>query len=203
MTKEETDNYIKIGLTIGAVILVLYILSKFEKGFGSLFESLGLKDTEGEKKTQARLDAAESRTGKAQPAQSEWQPKDFNYTQPDASIANLNKWVEKARKNKKPLRAATFLPGYFRNNAKALYNSVGIFWDDPEKGLSVFKNFRSKAAVAYFAQDFKNLTGNDLFTWLGTKYDTSRQKEILAQIYNYCDGLPVGIVNTTTNQITI
>lgn len=203
MTKQETDNYIKIGLTLLAVVAVFYLFSKLEKGAAGLLESLGLKDTEDEKKTQAELDKAAGGESKPQPPSAEWTPKDFNYLQPDTSLANLDKWIERQRANKKPVRAAKFLPGYWKKAAQNIYNSVGVIYDDPEKGLAEIKQLRTKAGLCYLQRDFKALTGKDLFTWLNTKYDTDRQKEVLNQIYKYCEGLPVGVINTTTNQITI
>lgn len=201
MTKQETDKYIKIGLVIVAVIVVLYILSQFSEGLKSVFESLGLKSSEAEKKTIKEIEAAETKGDKPQPPQSEWTPKDFNYLQPDASIQNLNKWVATQRANKKPVRAVTFLPGYFKNNAQKIYDSVGYIYDDPEQGLAIIKGLRTKASIAYLQKDFATLTGKDMFTWLRTKYDTERQKEVLNNMFKYIDALPVGVISTTNNKI--
>jgi hypothetical protein len=202
MTKQETDNYIKIGLVILAVIVILAILGKLGKGVDSFLESLGLKKSEEEKKAEKTAEQIEDKN-KTQPAAAEWQPKDFNVFQPTASIQNLNKWEEIERKNKKAVRVVKFNPDYFAGTAKAIYKSVGVFSDSPEEGLAQIKGMRSKAAFAYLSLDFTRQTGKDLLEWLKNKYDTEYQKQVYAKILEYISNLPVGVIDTTTNRIKL
>ena len=201
MTKQETDNYIKIGAVILAAIIVIYILRKFQGGFDSVLESLGLKDTAEEKETKAKLKSAEEKQAEAQRAAAEWQPSDFKYTQPETSLANLQKWVNIHSTKNKPLRMVKFNSGYFAKNAKNIYDSVGYLTDNPEKGLAEIKGMRTKAAIAYLTKDFKTVTGNDLFSWLSDRYDREAQKKVLSDIYAYADGLPIGIIDANKNII--
>ena len=200
MTKQETDNYIKIGLVILAVIVILAILGKLGKGVDSFLESLGLKKSDEEKKAEKTAEQIEDKN-KTQPVQSEWQPKDFNIFQPDASIQNLNTWEAFQRKNKKAVRVVKFEPDYWAPNVKRIYNSVGVFYDNPEEGLAMIRKMRSKASFAYLSQDFTRQTGKDLLEWLKNKYDTEYQKQVYAKILEYLSNLPTGVIDTRTNRM--
>jgi hypothetical protein len=198
MTKEEADANSKILLTIAIIVGGFIALSYIGGGINSFLESLGLKADKEEKKLNEDLEKAEEKTKTKQPVESEWKPENFNPYQPNLSINNLNKYVQR---NSTRLKVNSYPSGYFKANAKKVYDSVGYVYDSPEKGLAAIKYFTTKLGISYLAADFQKEYDKDMFEFLKNKYDTDEQKEILNKIYNYINSLPVGIRDKKNNSI--
>lgn len=204
MTKQETDNYIKIGLVIIAVIVILAVLGKLGKGVDSFLESLGLKKSEEEKKTEKDIKQEEKKLDTIQPPSGGgWQPSDFNVTSPVQSIKNLNDWIASERSQRKAVIVNNWKPKTFSGNAKKIWDSVGTISDKPEQGLAAIKDFTSKNGVAHLINDFRLIYDRDMLSWLKEKYDTERQKQVYEQILSYINSLPVGVINTTTKRVIL
>lgn len=202
MTKQETENYIKIGLAIIAVIVILAILGKLGKGVDSFLESVGLKKTEEEKKTDKDIQKEEGKLDNPQPASGAgWQPSDFNVTAPVQSIKNLSDWINTQRTMRKAVTMNKWKPKTFAGNAKKIYDSVGVISDKPNQGLSAIKDFTTKNGVAHLVNDFRLIYDRDMLSWLKDKYDTENQKKVYEEILSYINNLPVGVISTTTKRV--
>ena len=198
MTKQEAEANSKILLTIAIIVGGFIALSYIGGGINSFLESLGFKDSKEEKKLNEDLEKAEVKTETKQPVESEWKPENFNPYQPNLSIYNLKKYI---LKNNTRLRINEYPSGYFKGNAKQVYDSVGYVYDNPEKGLSAIKFFTTKLGIAYLLADFQKEYQKDMFEFLKEKYNTESQKEILKKIYTYVNNLPVGVRDKKNNSI--
>lgn len=198
MTKQEAEANSKILLTIAIIVGGFIALSYIGGGINSFLESLGLKSDPEEKKLDEDLEKAEEKTEAKQPVESEWKPENFNPYQPNLSIYNLQKYIQK---NNTRLKINSYPSGYFKGNAKQVYDSVGYIYDSPEKGLSAVKSFTTKLGIAYLLSDFQKKYQKDMFEFLKNKYNTDEQKEILKKIYTYVNNLPVGVRDKKNNSI--
>ena len=149
MTKQETDNYIKIGLVLVAVIVLFIILNKAGKGIEGFLETLGLKSTEEQKKTEAAQEKITQKAESAAPAVNAW---------------GTQLWgnVEKAPAGSKFFKGATA-------NAKAIsiYKSIGRKWytpDDAEQIEMVIKTCPSKLAVSQLVTAYAKLYRKDMYS---------------------------------------
>jgi len=188
MTKQETDNYIKIGLVVVAVIIVFIILNKTGKGIEGLLENLGLKSTEEEKKKAA---AQEKITEKA-----------------EAAPAAVNAWNSQLFSNKKaqPKGSKLYTDKGASTNAILIYKSIGRNWytpDDAEKIEAVIKTAPSKLAVSQLVAKYAQLYKKDLYSDVKNVLYTeekgraipgdwtpAKQKESWQRILNYVENLP-------------
>lgn len=203
MTKQETENYIKIGVAIIAVIVILAILGKLGKGVDSFLESVGLKKSEEEKKTLKDIKQEEKKLENIQPASGAgWEPSDFNVTAPVQSIKNLSDWVNTQRNMRVAVTMNRWKPKYFAGNAKKIKESVGYVYDTPSQGLSAIKDFTTKNGVAHLINDFKLIYSLDMLSFLKDKYsNTEEQRQAYEQILSYINSLPVGVISTTTKRV--
>lgn len=74
--------------------------------------------------------------------------------------------------------------------AHQIYDSVGIFYDDPESGFGAIKQAKNWYQVSQISDAFNKLFGKDVYGWLKIKYDTTTQKDVLAKLVNYAFNLP-------------
>ena len=191
MTKQETDNYIKIGLAILAVIVVLYILSQFSEGLKSIFESLGLKSTEEEKKISKGQEKASEKAEKEPAKVNPWNTSLFNDLKTGKVKQNVNLFKDKTASA----------------NAAAIYKAIGRGFgssDNPEQIEAVIKLCPNKYAVSQLVAKYLQLYKKDMYSDIkqalyteekGTAFPgdwtPTKQKEAWKRILDYVDNLPL------------
>ena len=101
-----------------------------------------------------------------------------------------------------------FNPLYYKNHsgnimtaasgdtlATDIYDSVGIFIDEPSKALNALKQCSNKNQISFVAERFNNKYGKDLFAYLTTNFDTTsfvytvQPIDYLTQMLDYANSL--------------
>lgn len=167
-TREQSDAYIKLLVGVVVVVLAIILFKQFMNFGQGALEFLNLRDTKEEKKNNEMVNSTVDRES-AKGNNSAWSP-NFYKSAPygtsfpvDAEIGSI---------------------------AKQFWDSVGYLYDNPAQGMGAIRRCKSKAVLSKVAYFFNGLYNLDLLSWLQKKYDTSTQKEILADMLRYADNLP-------------
>lgn len=164
MTLENKQKeLITIGAVLAGVIVVVLIGKKLADIVGGIGSSLGLTESEADKKAAAAVASTENK----------------DYFSPS--------FLKRA-----PLGTKVVLLTQASANAKAkrIYDAIGIFTDNENEIVGAFNDLSTKSQVAFLAQAFKNLYSKDLLNFLRTKLDTQSQKDALISILKRLDKLP-------------
>ena len=167
----KVKDYIWIGVAVVVLIIVLLLIkqgSKLFSGFSGMFDNVFSFFGAG-----ADDKAADTALNNADP---------FANT----TASPFNPTFYKSAPGGTPLMTSA-------NAAKLadqIYNSVGVFYDDPESGFAAFKQCRNWAMVSQLCDMFETRHDKDAYSFLKIKYDTTSQKDVLAKIVNYCKALP-------------
>lgn len=76
--------------------------------------------------------------------------------------------------------------------SKDIYDSVGMFTDNPQQGLNAITSMDNTMEMSILATYFKASYSRDLLSWLSEHYDTKDQVADLSQMIDYVNGLPIG-----------
>lgn len=169
----KAKAFVYVAIAILVIVVVIIAIKQGSKifdgifgAFGTVGEKLGIKDTAAEKAVKEALAAAATQ---ANSAASPFNPTFYKKIPAGTTIFSSSK-------------AATL--------AHQIYDSVGTMYDDPESGFAAFKQCTSWAKVSQLCDKFNELFGKDAYDWLTLKYDTSKQRDTLLKITNYCFALP-------------
>lgn len=172
-TGNKAKSVVYIIVAILVVVIVIVVIKKgtkvFDTIFGSInsiFEAVGLADSAEEKKADADAAAADAIAS--------------------ATVSPFNPSFFKNAPGGTPLMTSAKAAAL----SDQIYDSVGVLYDDPESGLSAFKQCNNWAQVSFLCDMFQRRHSKDAYGWLRIKYDTTAQKDILAKIVNYCVNLP-------------
>lgn len=163
------NKYVGIStllVVIAVIVLAFIILNKVFGGINGILESFGLKDSEEDIKLNEDL---KNKFSNSSNPSNPFSPSFYKSAPSGSLLFNVAK--------------ADSL-------AEQLYDSVGILYDDPESGLAAIKQCRAASQVSFLADRFNILYKKDLISWLSIKYDTSNQKKVLNEIYDYVSRLP-------------
>jgi len=153
-------------LVIAVIVIAFIILHKVFGFFDGILEGLNLKDTKEEKENKDNVSkGVDSENSKG--LNSYWNPNFY-----------------------KDRKGAIFTMAKGKQLAKQLWDSVGYIYDTPSEGSAAIKQCSSGMKVSFVADVFNTEYNLDLLTWLQNKYDTTEQKEILADIIRYVKALP-------------
>lgn len=163
MTNEEMKNAGTVAAILLGVVLVVAIGHSVAGLFNGIAESLGLKDSETDKRAK-RLSAEANAAGYF----------DESY------LKNLPKNV------KAKLLTTKSADGL----ATTIYKAIGLVYDTPAQIQAAFDGLTAKSQVAFLAVRFKMKYKQNLLTFLREKLDTESQREVLADILVKIDKLP-------------
>lgn len=158
----------KVLLYVAIVVVIFIVVGKFFKGIDGLLQKIGLQDSKEEKENKEKVSNAvdkESTKGN----ESAWSPRFYQGA---------------------PYGAVLLTASSAESLAKRMWDSVGYFVDSPSKGAGVIRQLKTKAQVSHLAHKFFQKYGIDLLPWLQNKYDTSEQKEYLADMLRHVEALP-------------
>lgn len=169
----QVKNFIWIAVAVLVIIIVIIAIKKgshlfdgITGAFDNVLETLHLKDS-------AEATAANEAVANADPFAT-------------STASPFNPTFYKTAPGGSPLIGSASLVKL----AAQIYDSVGVFYDDPESGFGAFKQCRTWAQVSQLCDMFNVKYGKDAYSWLKLKYDTTSQKDVLAKIVNYCKALP-------------
>lgn len=74
--------------------------------------------------------------------------------------------------------------------AAQIWDSVGIFSNDPAEMVGAFTGLQTQAQVSYVADRFNQNYSKDLYTWLRLQFGSGTQIESLQQAVQYVNSLP-------------
>lgn len=158
--------YLVIGLVV--VVLAIILFKKFLRFGEGTLEFLNIKDTKEEKENNAAVSSNVNRE-QTKGNNSYWSP-NFYKAAPSGS------------------KLVTRSTG--ESIAKQFWDSVGYVYDTPSEGMAAVKRCSTGSQLSLVADIFNQKYKLDLLTWLQNKYDTSEQKEILADMLRYANNLP-------------
>ena len=167
-------GYVKIAAILG----VAYLGFKAIKG---LAETFGLVKSEAEEKIDTATTSAGGSTIEAQ------SNNPFLSFSAQYGNALVSAWQSKNPKkvwdNKKQLKFD--LVPTWRNFAGKIYVAKGIFKDDENSVLDIFRNLQTQYQVSFLARIFSFYYKQDLLSYLKTFMDDDNLKEVLEIIKNY------------------
>ena len=77
--------------------------------------------------------------------------------------------------------------------AKELYDSVGYFYDSPERLTNMISKIPNKLYLSEVLRVFKKNYSKDFFEWIMSKMDKDNQKKYLFNFFKTIDQLPLGV----------
>ncbi len=166
---KDMDKYKGISMLIivvAVIALAFIVVNKVFGGINGILEGLGLKDSEEEIRLNSDLENFLRDTS--------------NPTNPFSPAFYKNA----------PADSKLFKSAFADQLARQIYDSVGVFYDDPESALAAIKQCTTKSQVSFISDRFNVMFKKDLITWLDQKFDTNNQKRILREIYSYAASLP-------------
>jgi hypothetical protein len=177
MPSGALGDKVKTGLIILVVVVVIVVIymviksgSNFMQGIADFWngigEGLGIKDSAEDKKADADLSGIDSAA--------------------NSSASPFNPTFYKSAPAGTRLKTQAVLSDL----ADQIYDSVGVVYDDPEAALGAFKQCSNWCMVSQLSDKFNQLYGKDAYSWMRIKFDTTKQKDILAKLANYCFSLP-------------
>jgi len=179
----------KEWLQIGAYLIIAFVIYKIYKGVSggltSIGEGLGIVDTVEEKQAKEEnkqtLDREESKGVE--------------------SCFSADYWTKKILSKKK--NEVISLDSYTlaMATAKAIYNSVGTFYDSPERAVKAFAGLKNKLSVSMVCYYFEERKGIPLIQFLDDKFDTGYQAKCLTKIIEDANKLPIGLKTGTKAEL--
>jgi hypothetical protein len=166
----KTKNVTTILIIVVVLIIAVIAAKKVFGLFDNIMEGVGLQDTKEEKENKEYINNEVNRQN-ALGVNSPWSPK--YYTVVGGSPNSFGFTVSQAQKL-----------------CAEIWDSVGIFYDSPNKAASAIKQCQNKRNVSFLADGMSDIYGVNLLSWLENKFDTSEQREILAGILRYVNALP-------------
>lgn len=161
-------------ILLAVVILAFFVLKGLRDSMKNFFATFGLGTST---ETDAVDTQIEKQTTKNTKLASAWNP---------------NFW-----KSKQKLKGNTFEARLMKIKktdeiGSEIRNSIGVFYDEPEKTLAAFEKMEYQTQVSWLANRWAEKGHGDLYTYLNDKLDTAKQREIFLQIVNYVKNLPLG-----------
>lgn len=167
-TREQSAAYVKLLIGVVVVVMAIILFKQFMNFGSGALEFFNLKDTKEEKENNALVDSTVDRES-AKGNKSAWSP-NFYKSAPYGTSFPVAADIESI--------------------AKQFWGSVGYMYDTPAQGMSALKRCASQAVLSKVSEKFAERYGLDLLSWLQKKYDTSTQKEILADMMRFASNLP-------------
>lgn len=167
-TREQSSAYVKLLIGVVVVVMAIILFKQFMNFGKGALEWLNLKDTKEEKKNNELVDSTVDR---------------------ETTKGNASAWSPNFYKSA-PYGTSYPVDSEIESIAKQFWGSVGYVYDNPAQGMSALKRCASKAVLSKVAAEFARRYGLDLLSWLQKKYDTSTQKEILADMLRFASNLP-------------
>jgi hypothetical protein len=172
-TGDKAKALVYVLVVVAILVIAFIIVGKFTSlfdnitgGFGTFLETIGLKESAEDK---ARKEAADKAEQDADLVDSPFNPA-FYKTAPNGTPL-----ITQAKADEL---------------AKQIWDSVGVWYDDPEAGFAAVKQCKNWASVSWLSDRFNSRYGRDLYNWLKIKYDTDAQVEVLTKIVKYARALP-------------
>lgn len=156
-----------VAIVVFVIVLVVIILKEVKGGFDGILEWMGLKDSPEKAAAKAKV-ANQGNANISQGTNSVWSPA-F--------------WQDK--------HSSDLLDGQTALNAiMALWDSVGLFYDDSQEGLGVFTSLKNQSQVSQICDAFQQNFGKNLYDFLQLHYDTGDQLTSLNKIIDIVNSLP-------------
>jgi len=170
---KQVFGYIKIAALLGGA----YLAFKAIKG---LAETFGLVKSAAEEKIDTSTTQAGGSTIEAQNSNP------YLSFSPQYSNALVAAWQKKYPKkvwdNKMQMK---FDAMSYKNYVDTLYNAKGIFKDDENSVLDVFRNLQTQYQLSFLARIFSFFYKKDMLSYLKTFMNDDNLKEVLEIIKNY------------------
>ena len=161
-------NISVVLITVVVLVIIIILFAKGVKFFEGFLEGIGVRDSKDEAANKEDIDRKVNRESTAG-NNSAWSPSFYKAAPSGTKLVTL---------------------AVAQSIAKKIWDSVGYITDTPAQGAGAIKQLQTKAAVSFIADTFFKKYGIDLLAWLQSKYDTSEQKEYLADILRYVENLP-------------
>lgn len=179
----------KEWLQIGAYLIIAFVIYKIYKGVSggltSIGEGLGIVDTVEEK--QAKADNKIAIIGEE--------------SKGTDSCFSPDYWIKKIMSKKKSDIVSMDSYTVAMATAKAIYESVGIFYDKPEAAVKAFAGLKNKLSVSMVCYYFEERKGIPLIQFLDDKFDTGYQAKCLTKIIEDANKLPIGLKTGTKAEL--
>lgn len=166
-------GYVKIAAILG----VAYLGFKAIKG---LAETFGLVKSEAEEKIDKGTEQAGGSTIEAQ------SNNPYLSFSPAYLYALKRAWAEKyPKKVWNGTKQLKFDPTAYKKFADTLYNAKGIFKDNENSVLDIFRNLQTQFQLSQLAVFFSVFYKKDMLSYMKTFMDDDNLKEVLEIIKNY------------------
>jgi hypothetical protein len=169
LNQESSKGAAILIVVIVAVILAVVLFKDLKKIFDNIIESLGLAPSKEQTQNKEYINDEVNRQN-ALGSKSAWSPVYYTVVSRDNGFAFS---VEQAQKL-----------------CKQIWDSVGLVSDSPNLAAGAIKSCQNKRNVSFLADGMNDIYGVNLLSWLEQKFDTNEQREILAGILRYVNGLP-------------
>lgn len=170
---KQVISYVKIGAILGIAYLGY-------KAIKNLAETFGLVKSEAEEKIDTATTSAGGSTIETQ------SNNPFLSFSPQYTTALVAAWQKKYPNKvwnaKQQFKFDTMI---YKNFADTLYNAKGIFKDDENSVLNIFRNLQTQYQVSFLAMIFSFFYKKDMLTYMKSFMDDNNLKEVLEIIKNY------------------
>jgi hypothetical protein len=170
---KQVFGYIKIVALIGGAFLAY-------KAVKNLAETFGLVKSEAEEKIDKGTEQAGGSTIEAQSSNP------YLSFSPQYIFALKEAWTKKyPKKVWEGTKQLKFDATAYKKFADTLYNAKGIFKDDENSVLDIFRNLQTQFQVSQLAVFFSFFYKKDMLAYMKTFMDDDNLKEVLEIIKNY------------------
>jgi len=173
VNSSSVKEYIKIGAYLG----IAYLGYKAIKGIA---EKFGIVKSEAEQSIDTGTTSAGGSTIEVQNSNP------FLSFSPQYSNALVSAWQKKYPNktwdNKKQLKFDLML---YKTYADSLYNAKGIFKDDENSVLDIFRNLQTQYQLSFLSRTFSFYYKKDMLSYLKTFMDDNNLRDVLEIIKNY------------------
>jgi len=169
----QVKDYLKIAAYLGVGYLAY-------KAIKNLAETFGIIKTQAQQQIDTTTQAAGGSTIEVQSSNP------FLSFSPQYSNALVSAWQKKYPNktwdNKKQLKFDLML---YKTYSDSLYNAKGIFKDDENSVLDIFRNLQTQYQLSFLSRTFSFYYKKDMLAYLKTFMDDNNLKDVLDIIKNY------------------